>query len=320
MKLYTDPNYFLNLWIEGENKDYEQRKKRQRDRREKRKRREGSKGVSGPTRKVHTGLDKEFQDEHTKKQATPSTSSLPIQEEIPADIIEVSNFQEFEPPTNNSPVPQTHSHTPPAVAPPHHPTSAPPSTPNVAKLSQNDPTLSVTSHSHPKRSAPAAPAPAPPSSLPPQPPSNTYPSHTSVYTQPPPPEIPREPSPPPANIPAPPPNMPNVVVDDFPPPPPPPSDTTMDARPSMLGEMGAARGMLRTVERNKSVDARDGLLSAIKMGTTLRKVERREEPPQTQSHGGNDVASILARRIAIEVSDSDSEYDDDYSDDDDWES
>ena len=66
MKLYTDPNYFLNLWIEGENKDYEQRKKRQRDRREKRKRREGGKGVSGPTRKVHTGLDKEFQDEHNK--------------------------------------------------------------------------------------------------------------------------------------------------------------------------------------------------------------------------------------------------------------
>ncbi|KAI6652888.1 hypothetical protein LOD99_4274 [Oopsacas minuta] len=66
MKLYTDPDYFKNLWIEGQNKEIEQKKKRHRDRREKRKRREGNKGVSGPTRKVHTGLDKEFQDEHHK--------------------------------------------------------------------------------------------------------------------------------------------------------------------------------------------------------------------------------------------------------------
>ena len=66
MKLYTDPNYFLNLWIEGENKDYEQRKKRQRDRREKRKKREGGKAISGPTRKEHTGLDKEFREDHAK--------------------------------------------------------------------------------------------------------------------------------------------------------------------------------------------------------------------------------------------------------------
>ena len=66
MKLYTDPNYFLNLWIEGENKDYEQRKKRQRDRREKRKKREGGKAISGPTRKAHTGLDKEFQEDNVK--------------------------------------------------------------------------------------------------------------------------------------------------------------------------------------------------------------------------------------------------------------
>ena len=66
MKLYTDPNYFLNLWIEGENKDYEQRKKRQRDRREKRKKRDGSKAISGPKRKAHTGLDKEFEEDHVK--------------------------------------------------------------------------------------------------------------------------------------------------------------------------------------------------------------------------------------------------------------
>ncbi|KAI6652885.1 Wiskott-Aldrich syndrome protein family member 2-like [Oopsacas minuta] len=259
-----------------------------------------------------------------KQKAAPSPS-VPIHDGATVDTNESSKVHVEENGIENNPSPKlSRSHSPQAVAPPHHPTNTPPSAPYVP--SDPIPTDSMTSetgHRHPKRSAPSAPAPVPPSSLPPQP-SSTTPTYspptpaTSTYCQPPPPpQQPREPSPPPANIPAPPPNMPNVP-DDLPPSPPLPADSTIDARSSILGEMGAARDMLKTVEKKTApIDARDGLLLSIKQGTTLRKVEKRkEEPPQPSR--GNDVASILARRIAIEISDSDSEYDDDYSDDEDW--
>ena len=50
----------------------------------------------------------------------------------------------------------------------------------------------------------------------------------------------------------------------------------------------------------------------------MKKVEQREKREETseKTGGGNDVASILARRIAVEFTDSE---DSDYSDDDgDW--
>ena len=51
-------------------------------------------------------------------------------------------------------------------------------------------------------------------------------------------------------------------------------------------------------------------------GINLKKVEQREKTEATTS-SANDVASILARRIAVEFSDTESEsYDSD--DDDDW--
>lgn len=65
-------------------------------------------------------------------------------------------------------------------------------------------------------------------------------------------------------------------------------------------------------------DPRSDLLAAIKQGITLRRVEdskRRVEAEKQQSMG-NDVASILARRVAMQVSDSDDNDDDD--EDNDW--
>ena len=42
------------------------------------------------------------------------------------------------------------------------------------------------------------------------------------------------------------------------------------------------------------------------------------EVKKTEAVGGFDVASILARRIAVEMSDTDSDDDDSGSDEDDW--
>ena len=47
----------------------------------------------------------------------------------------------------------------------------------------------------------------------------------------------------------------------------------------------------------------------------MKKVEQREKREEPSTGGGNDVASILARRIAVEFTDSEES---EYSDEDDW--
>uniref|UniRef100_A0A8C4CKN2 WH2 domain-containing protein n=1 Tax=Denticeps clupeoides TaxID=299321 RepID=A0A8C4CKN2_9TELE len=58
-------------------------------------------------------------------------------------------------------------------------------------------------------------------------------------------------------------------------------------------------------------DARSVLLEAIRKGIQLRKVEEKRAQELKQERVGNDVATILSRRIAVEYSDSedDSEFD-----------
>lgn len=58
-------------------------------------------------------------------------------------------------------------------------------------------------------------------------------------------------------------------------------------------------------------DARSVLLEAIRSGIQLRKVEEQREQEAKHDRVGNDVATILSRRIAVEYSDSedDSEFD-----------
>ncbi|KAK6490108.1 wiskott-Aldrich syndrome protein family member 1-like [Huso huso] len=58
-------------------------------------------------------------------------------------------------------------------------------------------------------------------------------------------------------------------------------------------------------------DARSVLLEAIRTGIQLRKVEEQREQEAKHDRVGNDVATILSRRIAVEYSDSedDSEFD-----------
>ena len=57
----------------------------------------------------------------------------------------------------------------------------------------------------------------------------------------------------------------------------------------------------------EQVDARSDLLSAIRRGMELRKVQGQEARKEPESNGFGDVASILARRIAVEYSSSEDE-------------
>ncbi|KAL0962087.1 hypothetical protein UPYG_G00335500 [Umbra pygmaea] len=88
-----------------------------------------------------------------------------------------------------------------------------------------------------------------------------------------------------------------------PPAPPMPSSTPAGSRPSLQAPSEAAP------------DAHSDLLSAIRQGFNLRKVEEQKEQEKKDNYG-NDVAAILSRRIAVECSDS--EDDSSELDDDDW--
>lgn len=145
--------------------------------------------------------------------------------------------------------------------------------------------------------------------------SNNNNNHMHMLATPPPP--------PPALSPLPAPTSP-------PPPPPPPAPPAPPAPPPavtqpppVLQPPTAAELQQKQQQLRKTVpvqrDPRSDLLAAIKQGITLRRVEdskRRVEAEKQQSMG-NDVASILARRVAMQVSDSDDNGDDD-EEDNDW--
>ncbi|XP_065218853.1 actin-binding protein WASF3 [Planococcus citri] len=65
-------------------------------------------------------------------------------------------------------------------------------------------------------------------------------------------------------------------------------------------------------------DPRSDLLKAIRDGIKLRKVEKTEQKDSERVNTLHDVASILARRVAVEISDSEDESDDSEYDDDGW--
>ncbi|KAF4095852.1 hypothetical protein G5714_023455 [Onychostoma macrolepis] len=90
-----------------------------------------------------------------------------------------------------------------------------------------------------------------------------------------------------------------------PPPPPSAAQSITPKRPSVPNEAQSAN------------DARSDLLAAIRMGIQLKKVQEQQEQQAKREPVGNDVATILSRRIAVEYSDSEDESeleDNDWSD------
>uniref|UniRef100_A0A8C2HW56 Wiskott-Aldrich syndrome protein family member n=1 Tax=Cyprinus carpio TaxID=7962 RepID=A0A8C2HW56_CYPCA len=91
------------------------------------------------------------------------------------------------------------------------------------------------------------------------------------------------------------------------PPPPPPGPPTHTPSPSRIthpsGESTLPRkGQVPLIPMS---DARSDLLAAIRRGFQLRKVQEQREQEAKKEPVGNDVATILSRRIAVEYSESD---------------
>jgi hypothetical protein len=75
---------------------------------------------------------------------------------------------------------------------------------------------------------------------------------------------------------------------------------------------------LKKTVRNPEDDVRSDLLKAIRDGIALKKTEAKEAQENKQGQGLSDVATILARRVAVEFSDSDDGPSDSEYDSDDW--
>ncbi|XP_043276497.1 wiskott-Aldrich syndrome protein family member 3 isoform X2 [Venturia canescens] len=134
---------------------------------------------------------------------------------------------------------------------------------------------------------------------------------------PPPPPTPdpiiQRPISPPCNIPPPPPPPPPPPIANGPTPPMPLTNGDIAKMiatnpPKLKPVKNIIDGQLRKGQNPNIpiVDPRNDLLKAIRDGIKLRKVEKIEQKEGERTNALNDVASILARRVAVEFSDSDS--------------
>ncbi|NXN75461.1 WASF3 protein, partial [Himantopus himantopus] len=100
-----------------------------------------------------------------------------------------------------------------------------------------------------------------------------------------------------------------------PPPPPGPPAAGSSLSSSPMHAPPAAEAKRHEPAQPPISDARSDLLAAIRMGIQLKKVQEQREQEAKREPVGNDVATILSRRIAVEYSDSD---DDSEFDENDW--
>ncbi|CAB1351380.1 unnamed protein product, partial [Coregonus sp. 'balchen'] len=159
------------------------------------------------------------------------------------------------------------------------------------------------------------PAPPPPPLIPsaqtafdstsPLPPPSLPPGAVAVMSRP---YSPSPPPPaPPANYVPSPSHPPSGAPPTAPPPPPPglPPSHILSPAQAIGGEAPATKkGQMPMIPIS---DARSDLLAAIRRGIQLRKVQEQREQEAKREPVGNDVATILSRRIAVEYSESDSD-------------
>lgn len=145
---------------------------------------------------------------------------------------------------------------------------------------------------------------------------------TELPPPPPTPDKEQPPPPPPPPIPPPAPPMMPPPANGGPPPPPMPPPQIASGGPALLrnGDLQSQKLLLRPCKDRKpkfepETDSRSDLLKAIRDGINLKKVEETKPNPKNEPDG--DVATILQRRFAFEVSDSESSSDSEY-DSDEW--
>ncbi|XP_040280205.1 wiskott-Aldrich syndrome protein family member 2 [Bufo bufo] len=329
LKFYTDPSYFFDLWKEKMLQDTKDiMKEKRKHRREKKD--NPNRGNVNP-RKIRTRKDQweqlkmgpEFVD------AKSQQSGVQITHNGSVSPMDMGDTQHYPPPPPNEDMPS------PLLAPDD---SLPPP-PMEFSSSGSSNRSSLVSHIHPPPVSPTGPSIggrpsfSPP---PPPPPVGVFPDTTYLpppsppacppapgFPAPPPPPVPSvidytavSPVPPPAPPaggpppppPPPPPPGPPPLGPPPPGPPPPPSFSPQDE--DALPQISKPKTSLPPVS-----DVRSDLLSAIRQGFQLRKVEEQMEH-EKRDVGGNDVATILSRRIAVEYSDS--EDDSSEFDEDDW--
>ncbi|XP_067085216.1 actin-binding protein WASF3 [Osmerus mordax] len=345
LKFYTDPSYFFNLWKEKMLQATENKRKEKRRQKEQKQvedpGREVKKVRKARNRRQEWNMmayDKEFRPDTrltpspyhgmssegslspdrsglSDEMSYPTSPSLPNQEATAPDGMDhltnpnqtQSLDRAYRPPASAVAAATARQHSLGRTQPhPHH--GAPP-----ADSALNGPHPSTTkdaSGHQTEHFIPPAPPPPPPlipsaqtafdstsapSSLPP----SLAPSLAALSR----PYSPSPPPPPPANY-VPSPSHPAGGPPAAPPPPPPgpPSHALSPARglhlPSGEPRKGAVPAMPMT-------DARSDLLSAIRRGIQLRKVQEQREQEAKKEPVGNDVATILSRRIAVEYSESD---------------
>ncbi|KAK6299633.1 hypothetical protein J4Q44_G00296660 [Coregonus suidteri] len=325
LKFYTDPSYFFDLWREKMLQDTEDKRK------EKRKNKEQKRCVDGTlqreVKKVRKArnrrqewnmlsLDKELRPDHRHTHSlhqgfTCEGSLSPEMRGLGPD-----HHQRHYPNSTNH---AGHAHT----------YSGPPPSLLAAQLAaQGNVTLDHVYRGGTLGRSHNAPPSLPPienmngsMSLPPvdysvmgghgngsPPPAPLMPSAQSAFATP-----PGGPLPPPglmgsAGVYAPPP-LPlagSLVAPTPPMPPPPPPGSSYSTTPKMS-----------SVPHNTQPvnDARSDLLAAIRMGIQLKKGQEQQEQQAKREPVGNDVATILSRRIAVEYSDSE---DDSELEENDW--
>uniref|UniRef100_A0A8C5PKF4 Wiskott-Aldrich syndrome protein family member n=1 Tax=Leptobrachium leishanense TaxID=445787 RepID=A0A8C5PKF4_9ANUR len=338
LKFYTDPSYFFDLWKEKMLQDTEDKRKEKRRQKE-------QKRVDGTTREVKKvrkarnrrqewnimAFDKELRPDNRLSpniyQGASSEGSL-----SPDTRSHVSDVTEYSyPPTPNHSLHQ-HSMTPTYAASGdslHHLTTG--------LNHDHDYRSSTGTLRHGTLNRPQQPPPPPPPvtdgqhhiPLVSSDSRRVHPTQMDYYptgSPPPPPLIPsaqtafvsplQHPTPgsPAGHVSGSPyaPSPPGVVVSASPGPPPPPpgppaSALSLLSSPMHFSKVLEAKRLESAHILGLTSDARSDLLSAIRMGIQLKKVQEQREQEAKREPVGNDVATILSRRIAVEYSDSDDE-------------
>ncbi|NXJ82727.1 WASF3 protein, partial [Trogon melanurus] len=352
LKFYTDPSYFFDLWKEKMLQDTEDKRKEKRRQKEQ-KRIDGTTREVKKVRKARNrrqewsmmAYDKELRPDNRLSQsvyhgASSEGSLSPDTRSHASDVTDYSYpatpnhslHQQIPMPsygTGDAPqyvaAAQSHEHEyrPPSATARHatlsRPQQPPPPPPQPADGQQS---------SGPVVSAEYGILPAQmvdyysPSGPPPPPPPPMIPSAQTAFVSP--LQLPVPPShpglvtssthaaahPPPSSglvVAAPPPPGPP------PPPPAPPAGSSLSSSP--MHAPPAAQAKRHEPTQPPVSDARSDLLAAIRMGIQLKKVQEQREQEAKREPVGNDVATILSRRIAVEYSDSD---DDSEFDENDW--
>ncbi|XP_077411095.1 wiskott-Aldrich syndrome protein family member 3b [Vanacampus margaritifer] len=339
LKFYTDPSYFFDLWKEKMLQDTEDKRK------EKRKQKEQKRCVDGTlqreVKKVRKArnrrqewnmmaLDKELRPDHRhtihRDRGASSEGSM-----SPENRAQAGDLHHYPNAMNHAGHAHTYSGPPPSalaaqMAACHGPRGGGDYDNRGRAAAYQGGTLGRAHHHQHQQHVPLPPPPAEAmnggsmslplldysmdgyanTGPPPPPPAPLIPSALTAFASP--PGGPMSPVPG-GYAPLPPPICGGPAAP--PPPGPPPPPLQAGASHAMAHKMSSPVPL----ESNVVNDARSDLLAAIRMGIQLKKVQEQQEQQAKREPVGNDVATILSRRIAVEYSDSE---DDSELEDNDW--